>query len=94
MNDFPDLQVTVPSDVLFRELEGESVILNLKTENYFGLDEVGTRMWALLSGSGSVKAALDALLDEYDVDAATLRKDLEALVEKLSEQGLLEVKGA
>jgi hypothetical protein len=92
MDDILTARVTVPADVLFRDLDGESVILNLQTESYFGLDEVGTRMWALLTASDSVRAALDALLEEYETDAGTMRKDLEELIGKLVEQGLLEVK--
>jgi hypothetical protein len=93
MGDILTARVTVPADVLFRDLDGESVILNLETESYFGLDEVGTRMWLLLTASDSVRAALDALLEEYDADAGTMRKDLEELIGKLADQGLLEVKG-
>jgi hypothetical protein len=91
MGDILTARVTVPADVLFRDLDGESVILNLQTESYFGLDEVGTRMWALLTASDTVQAALDALLEEYETDAGTLRKDLEELIGKLADQGLLEV---
>jgi hypothetical protein len=84
-------RVRVPSDVLLSELDGESVLLNLKTETYFGLDEVGTRMWSALTRANSIQAACDVLQADYDVDAERLREDLAALVEKLFENGLLEV---
>ena len=84
-------RVRVPSDVLLSELDGESVLLNLKTETYFGLDEVGTRMWSALTGSDSIEAACELLKADYDVDAQRLREDLVALLEKLFENGLLEV---
>jgi hypothetical protein len=87
------MKATVPPDVLVQELQGESVLLNLKSGRYFGLDEVGTRMWAALTAAESLQAACDALLAEYDVDAERLRDDLRALVEKLVEHGLLEVHG-
>jgi hypothetical protein len=48
-------RVTVPEGVLVRELEGESVMLNLNSEFYFGLDEVGTRMWAVLTNANEIK---------------------------------------
>jgi hypothetical protein len=85
------MQVSVPTDILMRELDGESVILNLKSERYFGLDEVGTRMWAALSTSESVQAAYESLLSEYDVDAQMLQRDLDDLLQKLVEHGLVEV---
>lgn len=86
-------RLSTPSDVLVSELAGESVILNLKSECYFGLDEMGTRMWKALTTSESIQAAYDGLLAEYDVDEKELRHDLSELIEKLVDQGLLEVAG-
>jgi hypothetical protein len=87
-------KVTVPPDVLINQIDGESVILSLVTESYFGLDETGTRMWSALTTSESVQQAYDKLLAEYDVNADTLRFDLGDLLEKLIEKGLVEVSPA
>ena len=84
-------RVTLPQDVLLSGVQGESVLLNLKSERYFGLDEMGTRMLSVLTESKSVQAAYDALLKEYDVDAELLRQDLVILIDKLVDQGLMEV---
>ncbi len=86
------MRVTVPAHVMVREVQGESVLLNLNSERYFGLDEVGTRMWAALAASASVQAAYEALLGEYDVEAELLRNNLQELIAKLVENGLLEVR--
>jgi Coenzyme PQQ synthesis protein D (PqqD) len=86
-------RVSVPSDVLISEVRGESVLLNLKNERYFGLDDVGTRIWKALIASDSIQAAYEILLAEYDVDANRLRQDLDDLIQKLIEQGLVEVAG-
>lgn len=83
--------VTAPDSVLVRELDGETVILDLESESYFGLDEVGTRMWALLTTSASIQEAFDGLLDEYDVKADQLRADLTDFITQLVDQGLLVV---
>jgi hypothetical protein len=85
-------RVVVPETVLFRELEGESVLLNLKTESYLGLDHVGTRMWAVFTAQPSIQAAYDVLLAEYDVAPDVLRKDVEALLDQMIEHGLVELK--
>jgi hypothetical protein len=82
-------KVTVPAQVLVRLLDKEAVLLNLETERYFGLDEIGTRMWQLLTAEPSVEFAYQKLLEEYDVDSATLRENLAELLEKLTENGLL-----
>lgn len=86
-------RVSVPAEILFRQIESESVLLNLQNERYFGLDEVGTRMWTLLTTSDSIQAAYDALLGEYEVDAELLRRNLQDLLAKLIENGLLEAGG-
>lgn len=84
-------RLSVPACVLVRQIDGESVLLNLQSEQYFGLDEVGTRMWVALTSANSMQEAYEALLAEYDVDAEKLRQDLQGLVEKLVEKGLIEV---
>jgi hypothetical protein len=86
-----DAHVTAPEHILIRELEGEAVLLNLKTETYFGLDDVGMRMWQVLTTSASIREAYEVLLDEYDVPPQQLRQDLDELLGKLVEQGLVEV---
>lgn len=85
------MRVSLPEDVLVRELDGESVILNLKSERYFGLDEVGTSMWQALSRSKLIQDAYEALLSEYDVAPEQLRNDLYQLIEQLVENGLINV---
>ncbi len=84
-------KVSAPSHVLVRFMDKEAVLLNLETERYFGLDEVGARMWQLTTTSANVESAYKALLSEYDVDAKTLRGNLNELLEKLSDNGLLTV---
>lgn len=84
-------RVRVPDEVLVSSLQTESVILNLKSERYFGLDDVGTRMLAILSKSDSIEAAYETLLEEYEVEGDELRRDLASLIERLINQGVLEI---
>ena len=86
-------RVRVPDDVLISRLQEESVILNLDSERYFGLDDVGTHMLSVLSTADSIEAAYEALLGEFDVDDQTLRQDLLALVESLLQKGIVRVAG-
>jgi hypothetical protein len=72
-------------------LENETVLLNLSTGYYFGLDDVGTRMWLALEKHGRLEAAVFELMDEFDVDTAELQRDLQSLAQELCDQGLLEV---
>lgn len=90
MND-PALRITVPESVLFRDLDGEAVLLETVTGRYYGLDEVGTRMWSLLQLHGDSEAAYRVLCAEYDVPEARLREDLAQLIAALAARGLLQV---
>jgi len=84
-----DTAIRIPDDVIFRELDGEAVILNLETGIYFGLDEVGTRMWQLLEQHGSLRTACRDLEEEFDVQRQELETDLIAFVGQLHEKGLV-----
>ena len=84
-------RVTVPDGVLISNLQDESVILNLDSERYYGLDNVGTRFLSVLTTSDTIESAYEQLRDEYDVDGEVLRNDLRVLVENLIDQGLIEV---
>jgi hypothetical protein len=79
----------VPEDVVFRDLAGEAVILNLSTGIYFGLDEVGTRVWQLLAQHGDKEKLIQEMLSEYEVEEAKLRQDVDALLKELLGKGLL-----
>ena len=84
-------RVQIPDDVLISNLQDESVILNLDSERYFGLDDVGTRILSVLTTSESIEAAYQKLLREYAVDSEMLRADLLSLIENLVEKGVVQV---
>lgn len=84
-------RANVPSHVLVRFLDRESVFLNLETERYFGLDETGTRMWQLVTAAPNIDAAFQDLLAEFDVAPEQLRMNLTELLGRLVDNGLLEV---
>lgn len=89
-----DCLATINDDhVVSRELEGEAVMLNLESGVYFGLDEVGTRIWALIQEHRSLRKVFEAMLREYDVAPSTLESDLLRLVEQLWAKGLVSVSG-
>jgi hypothetical protein len=82
-------QVSLPDDVLYEMLEDEAVLLNLSTEHYFTLDDVGTRMWQLLVEHRHPDRVVEAMLAEYATDEATVRRDLANLLAQLLDQKLL-----
>ena len=84
-------KISILKDILAQELAGETVLLDLASESYFGLDAVGTRVCQLLqSGAGQVEL-IETLLDEYEVERGTLEKDIADLLQRLAEAGLITV---
>lgn len=84
-----NMQVRAPDDVLVQEIRGESVLLDLSCGRYYGLDDMATRFWHVVTTAPSLQEARKTLAAEYDVDGEKLDRDLEELVEKLLENGLL-----
>lgn len=84
-------RVSISNDVLFQEISGECVLLNMASEQYFGLDDVGTRIWQLLAEHGDTEKVLAQLKKDYEADENTLRNDLANLIEDLKTEGLVSV---
>lgn len=84
-------EARLSTDVLFRELTGEAVLLDLSSQRYFGLDEIGTRIWQLLGEHGRTDAVYEAMLEEFDVGEAQLRRELDGFVQELAKAGLIEL---
>ena len=87
-------RVAVSPEVLLQEVGGEAVLLDLKSETYFGLDAVGTRVWRLVEQDGRLGSVHAAMLDEYDVEPLRLQRDLEDLIGRLADAGLVRVEAA
>ena len=83
-----DRFVVHPS-VVFRELDGEAVLLHLDTGVYFGLDPVGTRVWTLLLEHGSPAEVCDRMLEEFEVSSEVLQPDVLHLLDELLDKGLV-----
>ena len=84
-----DLAVRPSEHCMVRTLDGESVLLNLESSTYFGLDPVGTRIWQLIERHRRLGDVLRDLLQEYEVEADVMERDLIQLVSELLGQGLV-----
>jgi len=82
-------KIEISSEVLTQEVGGETVILDLKTESYFGLDEVGTRIWQLLQEQKNLQTITATMLNEYDVEEKQLGKDIQNLLTQLNKAGIV-----
>jgi len=84
-------RLRAPAHVLARELDGETILLNLESACYFGLKTVGTQIWRALCAAASVEEARQALLAAYEVNAVQLHNDLEQFIEALAQHGLVAI---
>lgn len=84
--------IALSPDVVSQEVSGETVLLDLESENYFGLDEVGTRIWQLIKETDKLQLIFDTLLEEYDVSETRLQQDLTTLLAEIEGLGLVTLK--
>ena len=85
---FPS-KIEICEDVIYQPLQDEVVLLNMTSQQYFGLNDVGADMWKLLIEHQNVETVLERLCDEYATDKETLRRDLDDLIQSLVAAGLL-----
>ena len=84
-----DSRYRIAEDVLVRHVDGESVVLDLKSLHYFGLDMVGTRVWQLLMEDLQVAGVVEQMLEEFEVDPSALERDVSEFVAELAGAGLI-----
>jgi len=83
------MRVAIPDCVFAERVGDETVLLELQSGQYFGLNPVGTRLWQLLGETGDTTRVLELMVQEYDVELERLTRDLDALVGTLVERRLL-----
>ncbi len=79
-------------DVLYQEVGGEAVLLDLASEQYFGLDPIGTRIWLLLEGNADLARIQSVLADTYDAAPQRIGEELLSLAQALADAGLVQVR--
>jgi hypothetical protein len=84
-------RVSARDDVLCRPLDGEAVLLNLETEQYYGLDETAAHMFSVLTSSPTVRTGCETLSRAYDVDSEVLHRDVRRFIGDLLSCGLIDV---
>jgi hypothetical protein len=87
-------KVSIPTQVMARQVGEEIVILDLASGTYFGLDPVGARIWQLLSEGRVLAEVCELMLAEYDVSRDEIERDLSELLDSLVEKGLIRIESA
>ena len=83
------MKLSVSPDVVFEELGGQAVLLQLEGGVYYKLNGSGSRIWALIQEHRDLDRIQLALEDEYGIDAETARRDVTRLIDDLESRGLI-----
>lgn len=87
----PETPLVAARDQVSCELGDETVVLNVKTGIYFGLDAVGTAVWKAIQQPATPAQLVEAVLAEFDVSRPTCEADVQELLAELRGHGLVEV---
>lgn len=77
------------ADLLWNEVDAEIVVLDPSRKRYFGIEGIGAEIWRRLQSRTTEPRILRELLDGFDVDEETLRRDLRCFLDQLSDAHLL-----
>ena len=83
--------VVIPAQVMARQVGEETIILDLASGIYFGLDAVGARIWQLMAEGRTLADICAAMLVEYEVPAEEIERDVINLADTLSSRRLIDV---
>ena len=78
-------------NVLVKELESSTVILNLNNENYYGLNEISYTMYQFLINSKNIDSAFNNLCDEFDENKEIIKNDLTQLIKELEQAQIIKL---
>ena len=84
-------RIILSENIFAQEVDGEMMLMDMQSEEYFGLDTVGASFWQAIKEEKTLKKALEYLLDLYDAEESVLKKDLIEFAEKLKTNGLASI---
>jgi hypothetical protein len=85
----PTPNLRTADDVRTIAVDNSVVLVDQKTGQYFGLNEVGGAIWAMLNEGRTTQEIVDRLAQEYEANYEVIVDDAQRLVGKLIEVGLL-----
>lgn len=87
----PSDKISASPQVVARQVGDETVILDLASGTYFGLDPVGARIWQLLADGKTIAQTCEVMVQEFDVSRTTLEQDTLDLVNELAAKKLVAI---
>lgn len=89
--DFVSSAIQVPEHVVVRELGGQTVVLNLRTGQYHGLNQTAGALLESLRAGGSVQSAASEVAERFSALPELVQRDLVQLCGELHQRGLIEI---
>ena len=86
-----DSVVSRDESLMFSDLDGETVMMSIESGKYYGLDDIGSRIWALVEQPLSVSDLCDTLMTEFEVDRDTCQQHVLGFLEELKDEGIVTV---
>ena len=87
----PDTVVAQIEELVSSNLDGETVMMSVENGKYYGMDAIGSRVWALIKQPRSVSELCDILLREFNVARERCEKDVLIFLNKLAEDNLIRI---
>ena len=88
-----DSVATRDESLMFSDLDGETVMMSTESGKYYGLDDIGSRIWELIEQPHSVGDLCDTLITEFEVDRDTCQQHVLDFLEELKDEGIVTVSG-
>ena len=88
-----DTIISQIEEIVASDIDGETVMMSIENGEYYGLDDIGSRIWELLEKPIKVSDLIDTLLERFDVDRETCERDVLKFLNELKEDKILRVEG-
>jgi hypothetical protein len=82
------------SEQVSTRLDDETVLLELKKGTYYGLNAVGSLIWEMVQQPQSIEALCSAVVEQFNVEPETCKRDVLRLIEEMQVAGLVEIRAA
>jgi len=76
-------------EILASDIDGETVMMSIENGKYYGMDEIGSRIWGLINGENTPATIIDKLLKEFDVSREECMTDVMDFLEELKKNELI-----
>ena len=86
-----DSMVARDQSLMFSDLDDETVMMSIESGKYYGLDDIGSRIWVLSEQQCSVGDICDSLMTEFEVDRDTCQRHVFEFLEELKDEGIITV---